>query len=184
MCDETRAKLQFKRISLTVLVQNIFPRFICNIRNITIIKSDILNLLILSLFFIVAAACAEKEDCLIASTCFSWVGMSSDVTKLNKGLLWRRIIEEGVQKTDAMEHGHNCYVFRKEVSVDEVYVDKKTFLVMRWDGFQPGIQRIRPFEITLLPEIPKDFEWRIKPSRDIAPHSEPIGVEWEIQVGK
>lgn len=141
-----------------------------------------------------------STHCLVVWAHLNWVGVSPNA-KLNiygdspsinadPPRAFRFIIEDGVRKADSVERGHDCYVYRIESQVsdgviaDELYIDKQTSLVVRFDTFQPGVQRIRTYDITLLPEIPKDFEWRIKPSRDNAPHSEPIGVEWEIQVGK
>ena len=138
--------------------------------------------------------------CLVVWAHLNWVGVSPNA-KLNiygdppsinadPPRAFRFIIEDGVRKADSVERGHDCYVYRIESEVsdsgiaDVLYIDKQTSLVVRFDTFQPGVQRIRTYDITLLPEIPKDFEWRIKPSRDIAPQSEPAGVQWEIQVGK
>lgn len=88
----------------------------------------------------------EVEDCLVGTeTSYSWISESPDSTVTTRGQQWHTIIEQGVQQTDAVERGHDCYVFRQEFPVDggvianEVYVDKQTFLVIRWDGFQPGI---------------------------------------------
>ena len=95
-----------------------------------------------------------------------------------------------MRKADAVERGHDCYVFRTEREVfdgliaDVLYIDKQTSLVVRLDTFQPDVQRIRTYDITLLPEIPGKFEWRLIPPEQTAPCGQPVGVEWVIQVGK
>lgn len=130
----------------------------------------------------------EVEDCLVGTeTSYSWIGESPDSTVTTRGQRWHTIIEQGVQQADAVERGHDCYVFRQEFPVDggvianEVYVDKQTFLVIRWDGFQPGIQRIRLFDITLLPKVPKNFDWKIRVSKPSKLHDMLKGADWEVK---
>ncbi|MEI7457595.1 MAG: hypothetical protein WCK93_12825 [Nitrosomonadales bacterium] len=130
----------------------------------------------------------EAEDCLVGTAISnSWVGVSSGPAEINNGLWLRTQIEQGVQQADTVEHGHDCYVFYNEFSIDVgairhvLYINKQTFLVVRWDTFEPGVQRIRTYDISLLPEVPKNFDWKIKVPKKSLLHDAPDGTEWEIK---
>jgi len=136
---------------------------------------------------------SNATDCLVVWSHLNWVGVSPDADlsiNADPPQAFRFVVENGVRKADAVERGHDCYVFRTERQVfdgliaDVLYIDKQTSLVVRLDTFQPDVQRIRTYDITLLPEIPGKFEWRLIPPEQTAPCGQPVGVEWVIQVGK
>ena len=112
----------------------------------------------------------EEEDCLVGSQTFSWVGVPfenevSPPTDIAKS--FSRKIMEGEQEADMVERGHDCYVFRQTIPIGDrkienvIYVDKNSFLVVRWDTFQPGVQRIRLHDIQVCGAVPENVNWRI-----------------------
>lgn len=120
---------------------------------------------------------STDQDCLFAPATFSWVGVPNGTlvkedgqpyTAIDTAASMRKKIEEGIWQPDVQESSRPCYVFRQEFPVangtivNVVYVDKETYLVLRWDTFEPSAHRIRTNKIQLLPDLPKDYDWKIK----------------------
>lgn len=112
------------------------------------------------------------ENCLVGKATYSWVGVCAEPMKdrpesMDVARSMRTKIEQGVRQPDAIEHGRLCYIFKQEIPVEDgvianiVYVDMKSFFVVRWDTFQPGFQRIRESNIEILPHIPQGTAWKI-----------------------
>jgi hypothetical protein len=126
----------------------------------------------------------SEQSCLIAGGIISWAGVTEVKegsldrfgepadTSVDTAAVIRHMIEAGVQEPDANERGHECYVFKYSFPVDggkiehKRYVDKKTFLVVRWDTKIPGSVRIRLQDIKISSEIPPGTEWKIKAGVD------------------
>lgn len=99
------------------------------------------------------------DNCLLGNHIFSWVGvpaLNDFSPAVDTAWSMREKIEFGEQEKDAVENGRDCYVFRKTVQAesgelqDVVYVDKKRFVVIRWDTIYPDRQRVRRHDISLV----------------------------------
>ncbi len=113
----------------------------------------------------------EEEDCLIGGLTFSWVGVppKSGVDPAgDRAGSYGNKIRNGEQGADVQEQGRTCFVFREIIPVGDrqfenvLYIDKTSFLVLRWDSFQPGVQRIRICnKIQVSDSVPQNLDWHI-----------------------
>jgi len=113
----------------------------------------------------------EEEDCLIGGLTFSWVGVppKSGVDPAgDRAGSYGNKIRNGEQGADVQEQGRTCFVFREIIPVGNgqlenvLYIDKTSFLVLRWDSFQPGVQRIRICnKIQVSDSVPQNLDWHI-----------------------
>ncbi len=113
----------------------------------------------------------EEEDCLIGGLTFSWVGVptkSGVDPAADRAGSYGNKIRNGEQGADVQEQGRTCVVFREIIPVGDrqlenvLYIDKTSFLVLRWDTFQPGVQRIRICnKIQVSDAVPQNLDWHI-----------------------
>jgi hypothetical protein len=113
----------------------------------------------------------EEEDCLIGGLTFSWVGVppkSGVDPASDRAGSYGNKIRNGEQGADVQEQGRTCFVFREIIPVGDrqfenvLYIDKTSFLVLRWDSFQPGVQRIRICnKIQVSDSVPQNLDWHI-----------------------
>lgn len=116
----------------------------------------------------------EEEDCLVGGLMFSWVGVPPPKSGVDpagdgdKAGLYGNKIRNGEQGADVQEQGRTCFVFREIIPVGDIqiehvlYIDKTSFLVLRWDTFQPGVQRIRICnKIQVSDSVPQNLDWHI-----------------------
>lgn len=120
-----------------------------------------------------------EQDCVAGGNIFSWVGVPPEnsfpmATDMARSMRFK--VDGGVQEADVVERGRKCSVFRKRTPdgavEDVVYVDRQTFLVIRWDTTRFGMKRIRLSDIRLMEKIPPDVNWEIT----AADRSEPEAV--------
>lgn len=108
------------------------------------------------------------EECFLGAHVYSWVG-----SRLKKGpdrvVSIRRKIERGERQADEVERGRLCYVFLQEIPPDEpqiierVFIDKETFVTMRWDTRQGNTLRIRQMNSVFWSYVPEHIQWRLLP---------------------
>ncbi len=111
-----------------------------------------------------------EEECFIGSHQYSWVGVEEG-QPLDKARSFRNKIANGEQEADAIEGGHDCYVFRSKLVIEAdglqeiiwevVWVDKVSFLWRRYDTIQPGVYRKRSITSEVHSEVPPGDIWGI-----------------------
>lgn len=116
------------------------------------------------------------QDCLMGSHIYSWLGADNAPPNLwpDRAASMRQKIEQGKRLPDAMDRGHNCYVFCQTLEKDvpepanrfiyeTVYVDRESFLVVRWDTetWVNGYFRSRLMDTKVFNKIPEGVEWRM-----------------------
>lgn len=118
------------------------------------------------------------QDCIAGGHIFSWAGVPvSDAFPKSTDMAWimRSKIDTGVEINPGPGVcDQECWVFRRQVPVgdgmvveDTIFVDKQTYLVVRWDTLSPGAdspsvaRRMRLNDIRVRPEIPPDTDWGI-----------------------
>ncbi len=141
------------------------------------------------------------RDCVAGGHIFSWVGVPvSDSFPKSTDMAWimRSKIDTGVEISPGPDVcDQECWVFRRQVPVydgmveDTVFVDKQTYLVVRWDTLSPGAgsssvaKRVRRNDIRVRTEIPHGTDWRITagPEESGKVETEPGAVDAESNVG-
>ncbi len=126
---------------------------------------------------------ALQSDCLIGSHHFSWVGVPEKNTlaqSMDIARSFRNKIDKGVQEKDRSEQGIDCYVFTQTINftddkiVHTIYVDKKRFLVVRWDMNSGNLITTKEFVVNTRDSVPANMDWKIhKPGITTAVATEP-----------
>jgi len=117
------------------------------------------------------------QDCLMGSHIYSWLGADGvpvGTLKPDRAASMRKKIEQGKRLPDTVEQSHKCYVFCETLEAsnvegpdrfiyETVYVDKYSFLVVRWDteNLINGYIRSRIMNTRIFDKVPEGIEWRM-----------------------
>jgi hypothetical protein len=127
-------------------------------------------------------------DCLFASQIFSWVGVRPGAEiplVMDKAAMFREQITQGTMESDQYVGDFECWVFRRIIPMTDqttgedrsaqniIFVDKTSFLVVRWDTIFQRIHRIRSCDVARLGQSDMNLEWEIKAQGVKSPLSKP-----------
>lgn len=119
----------------------------------------------------------SQVDCFLGNHTFTWLGVPKENSVKDLGIdratTMRNIIDNAVQLPDSTEGQHDCYVFKRKIPLADggevshlIMIDKQSFQVLRWETTQPGVRRIRTYEVETSLHVPENIDWTISGSKN------------------